>query len=95
MFVYDKDGKEAVGIGSSPEGNTVDFMSPHTGKKAMMFSAKDDLNTLILADEKGEIATVLHGKSGDNYLGVRTPLGKLHKYTGSGTVRTTVIPRNK
>ena len=97
MFISDKNGKEAVAIGNSPKGNTVEFMSPHTGKKAAMLTVRDDINTLILTDEKGEIATVLHGKSGDTYLGVRNSLGQIYKYTGPVTTVTTqpITPKSE
>ena len=91
MSFYNKENvKTAVMIGSKPNLNGISVYD-QMGNSMIQLRSEPETTRLILTDENGKPATLLHGKSGDNYLGVYDASGDFYKYRGSETVRTKTI----
>lgn len=82
MHFYNKKNiTAAASLGSKPNSNGL-IVKNQEGDPMIYLVNELKRNQLYLNDENGNPATILHGKSGDNYLGAYDATGKLHRYTG-------------
>ena len=86
------DEKAVLSMGFTPEKSGMSIFSRDGNTHFATLGRFMNHNRLFLTDENGNPATLLHGKSGDNYLGVYDVTGELHKYSGLEPITLDDIP---